>query len=357
MAISANLFSIAADFVIAMSRILLPFIVILFPAIAVIGLHWAKRSLVTGSLNAALAGAVNVPLFAAAGGVHGLVVAQTIGRDGGPEWLSGTIALVSGLVLWRLTAPMRRLASMASPGASMWSDATSRPKLLGRALGAYAGGRALRRMIGTGRAATPGDGPDLDAAQPTGRPGRDAPGAPAGAEPDRPLDLPAPRRGEGGVAGGDGSAALPGTDRGWMPTQRTTDADEWWEAPTTTSSAATEPGAADWLTPPEPTTAQPAPGPSPSTSSATPPEPNPAPAARSGWTTTPPTPGAEPVTLATVAAESTATTPSSSTAATDDEHSDTVIYTPSRGYEIHRPPLTPSVQDPLPLPEMETPDA
>ncbi|WP_446042625.1 hypothetical protein [Streptomyces albidoflavus] len=300
---------------------------------------------------------MNVPLFAAAGGVHGLVVAQTIGRDGGPEWLSGTIALVSGLVLWRLTAPMRRLASMASPGASMWSDATSRPKLLGRALGAYAGGRALRRMIGTGRAATPGDGPDLDAAQPTGRPGRDAPGAPAGAEPDRPLDLPAPRRGEGGVAGGDGSAALPGTDRGWMPTQRTTDADEWWEAPTTTSSAATEPGAADWLTPPEPTTAQPAPGPSPSTSSATPPEPNPAPAARSGWTTTPPTPGAEPVTLATVAAESTATTPSSSTAATDDEHSDTVIYTPSRGYEIHRPPLTPSVQDPLPLPEMETPDA
>ncbi|RPK54042.1 hypothetical protein EES44_30545 [Streptomyces sp. ADI96-15] len=258
-------------------------------------------------------------------------------------------------MLWRLTAPMRRLASMASPGASMWSDATSRPKLLGRALGAYAGGRALRRMIGTGRAGTPDDGPDLDAAQPAGRPGQDAPGAPAGAEPDRPLDLPAPRRGEGGAAQCDGSAALPGTDRGWMPTQRTTDADEWWEAPTS-SSAATESGAANWWTPPEPT-AQPAPGPPPATSSATPPEPDPAPAARSGWTSTPPAPGAEPATLATVTAEPTTTTPSSSTAATDDEAGGTVVYTPSRGYEV-RPPLTPSTQLPLPLPEMETdPDA
>ncbi|MEU3083989.1 hypothetical protein ABZ697_27210 [Streptomyces albidoflavus] len=357
MSFSANAFSAVADFMIAMSRILLPFIVILFPAIAVIGLHWAKRNLVTGSLNAAMAGAVNIPLFAAAGGVHGLVVAETMGRgsDTSPEWLSSTIALISGVVLWRLTAPTRRLASMASSGGSMWADATGRPKMAGRLLGAYAGSRALRRVLGRGHTTTAPDDTHLaDAPQPTGRDNRSGP---APAEPDRPLDLPAPRRGEGGAAGGDGSAALPGTDRGWMPTQRTTDADEWWEAPTTTSSAATEPGAADWWTPPEPTTAQPAPGPSPSTSSATPPEPNPAPAARSGWTTTPPTPGAEPVTLATVAAESTATTPSSSTAATDDEHSDTVIYTPSRGYEIHRPPLTPSVQDPLPLPEMETPDA
>ncbi|MGA4860965.1 hypothetical protein ACPCAB_30580 [Streptomyces koyangensis] len=352
MSFSANAFSVVADFMIAMSRILLPFIVVLFPAIAVIGLHWAKRNLVTGSLNAALAGAVNVPLFAAAGGVHGLVVAETVGRgsDTSPEWLSSTIALISGVVLWRLTAPMRRLASMASSGGSMWADATGRPKMAGRLLGAYAGSRALRRVLGRGHTTTAPDDTDLpDAPQPAGRDGRSGP---AHAEPDRPLDLPAPRRGEGDDAQGDGSAALPGTDRGWMPTQRTTDADEWWEAPAT-SSTATESGAADWWTPPEPTTEQPAPGPSPSTSSATPSEPDPA--ARSGWTTTPPTPGAEPVTLATVAAESTTTPPSSSTAATDDEAGGVVVYTPSRGYEV-RPPLTPSTQLPLPLPEME-PDA
>lgn len=350
MSFSANAYSMVADFIIAMSRILLPFIVILFPAIAVIGLHWTKRNLVTGSLNAAMAGAVNVPLFAAAGGVHGLVVAETIGRGTGPEWLSATIALVSGLVLWRLTAPMRRLASMASPGGGMWTDATSRPKILGRALGAYAGGRALRRMVGGRTATTPEEEPDLDAGPrpAAGHPGRDAT---APAEPDRPLGLPAPRRGAD-ESGGDGSAALPGTDRGWMPTQRTADSDEWWEAPATSSTAET--GAPDWWTPPEPAPAtQPATGSASEDTTAAEPA-GPAPArAHPGSPSTPPAP-AEPVAAASPATGPATGTPPSPAAVTEDE-TGSVVYTPSRGYEVH-PPLTPSTQLPLPLPEMETDD-
>ncbi|MBZ2410851.1 hypothetical protein HX747_31055 [Streptomyces sp. L06] len=260
------------------------------------------------------------------------MVAETMGRgsDTIPEWLSSTIALISGVVLWRLTAPTRRLASMASSGGSMWADATGRPKMAGRLLGAYAGSRALRRVLGRGHTTTAPDDTDVaDAPQPAGRDNRSGP---APAEPDRPWTSPPParrgrrrrrrRRLRRAARHRPGMDAHPAHHRrrrvvGGAPT----------------SSAATESGAADWWTPPEPT-AQPAPGPSSTTGSATPPEPDPAPAARSGWTSTPPTPGAELATLATVTAEPTTTTPSSSTAATDDEAGGTVVYTPSRGYEV-----------------------
>lgn len=214
-AAGSNTFSLVADLIIAAGKLTLRFIVILFPAIAVIGLHRRMSGTVRTSFESAMAACINVPLFAAGAGVHLLLVRELSDESVDlPIWFKCVILLLATVVLWKMLRPLTRLSSMMNPRHNYLADGGKAATWPGRALSGYAkyyvGSRAIRRLLGNrqGQAEALEEIDDNDGrALPGGRGGAmgDDPGHWSGAD-----DWPYTRDGDspdgpGGTGGGSGA--------------------------------------------------------------------------------------------------------------------------------------------------------
>ncbi|MFC9431488.1 hypothetical protein [Streptomyces sp. NPDC056987] len=198
---ASNMFSLASDLVIIGGRIVIRFVAILFPALAVIGLHRRFQGVVKTGLNAVAAACINVPLFATAGAIDVLCVREILAADNGmAEWLKIVLMLIISLVLWKIAKPYTRMSGMVSPtrnwmqdgGAPMGAPA----KVAKTAAKAYVGHSAMRRYLGGQGRGQQGRGTAAEDVIATEHDERDAPD---GTLADRPGPGGAPGPWNGGV--------------------------------------------------------------------------------------------------------------------------------------------------------------
>ncbi|MFI5752450.1 hypothetical protein ACIBBE_42890 [Streptomyces sp. NPDC051644] len=152
-AAASNLFSMAADLVIIGGKLSLKFLVIMFPALAVIGLHRRSSGIVKTAFNSALAAVINVPVFAMGGAVDVLVVREISDPQLDiPAWLKVVLLLLVSYVLWKMLRPLTRLSAMFNPSHNYLADGGSALTAPGRlAKGAakyYLGTRYLKKFLG-----------------------------------------------------------------------------------------------------------------------------------------------------------------------------------------------------------------
>ncbi|MEU8623067.1 hypothetical protein [Streptomyces sp. NPDC048623] len=149
-AASTNLFSNAADLVIISGKIMIRFVIVLLPAIAVIGLHRRMAGAVKTGLHSIMAACINIPLFSAAAAVDALAIRSIQDQTSINPWMKVLLLLVITWALWRMVKPLRRLSSMANPNQNWVEGAGSiagSPAKVAKTLGkAYILRRALRRM-------------------------------------------------------------------------------------------------------------------------------------------------------------------------------------------------------------------
>lgn len=149
-AASANLFSTAADVIIVGAKLTIRFVVVLLPAIAVIGLHRRMAGTIKTGLHSIMAACINVPLFATAAAVDVLAVRTIMGNTGLPAWLKVLLLLLITWILWRIVKPLRRLSAMANPNRNWMEDAGSvvgTPGKIAKTLGkGYLVHRAMKRF-------------------------------------------------------------------------------------------------------------------------------------------------------------------------------------------------------------------
>ncbi|MFI1831312.1 hypothetical protein ACH41E_33435 [Streptomyces sp. NPDC020412] len=148
-AASANLFSNAADVIIVGAKVMIRFVVVMLPAIAVVGLHRRMAGTMKTGLHSLMAACINVPIFATAAAVDVLAV-RTIMGQGLPAWLKILLLLLITWVLWRIVKPLRRLSSMANPNRNWVEDAGSITGVPGKVASTVGKGylihRAMRRF-------------------------------------------------------------------------------------------------------------------------------------------------------------------------------------------------------------------
>jgi hypothetical protein len=139
------------------------FAVMLFPAIATLGMFPAMRSLVIGVGNTVAAAVINALVF----GVGTAVMVKAFGvlmapGTGLPSWLVVALLLLITLVMWFALRPFQRLTAMAAPGRSQFTDAAGALSSVTRGLtrvGSRLAGSAAGAFGGQGAGADP-DGQD-----------------------------------------------------------------------------------------------------------------------------------------------------------------------------------------------------
>ncbi|MEU6460178.1 hypothetical protein [Streptomyces sp. NPDC047065] len=236
-ALASNSFSFAGDLVIIGGKLMIKFLVILFPALAVIGLHRRSKGAVKTAFSGAMAAAINVPLFAAGSAVDVLVVREISDpRVDIPTWLKVVVMLLVSYVLWKTLRPLTRLSAMVNPNHNYLGDAGSAFTSPGRMAQKYAkyylGSRYLRKLMRGQQGQADTDEADTDVEDARGgyrpggasRPDTDSgywadtdswPYADNGTAPGTP---PGPE-GPGGGSGALSPAAEQGTDY-WEPYER-----------------------------------------------------------------------------------------------------------------------------------------
>lgn len=124
------------------------FAVMLFPAIATLGLFPAMRSLVIGVGNTVAAAVLNALVFGISAAVmvkaYGVVMAP---GNGLPSWLVVALVLLLTLVMWFALRPFQRLTGMVAPGRNHFADAAGALGTVTRGLG-RAGGRLVTTAAG-----------------------------------------------------------------------------------------------------------------------------------------------------------------------------------------------------------------
>lgn len=168
---ASNLFSMAADLVIVTGKWLLRLIVIMFPALAVIGLHRRTSGMVKTSFEGTMAAVINIPVFAAGGALNVLLVTEISNPELDlPGWLKVVMMGAISYALWKMLRPLTRLSAMINPNHNYLADAGGALTGPGRMVKGYAkyylGTRYLRRMLGR-----QGDAPEEIAEEPGGAAG------------------------------------------------------------------------------------------------------------------------------------------------------------------------------------------
>jgi uncharacterized membrane protein YgcG len=151
----SNLFSMVADLIIIGGKIMIKFVVIMFPALAVVGLHRRMQGTVRNGLNAVAAAVVNVPIFATGGAIDVLVVGE-LADDSVPisPWFKAVLMLLVTYVLWKICKPLTRLSSMLNPNRNWVEDggaAAGVPARLAKRAAQYYVARRVMRSITGGR--------------------------------------------------------------------------------------------------------------------------------------------------------------------------------------------------------------
>jgi hypothetical protein len=259
-------FLLASAFLVLGALIIIRFGVMLFPAIATLGMFPTMRGLVVGLGNTMAAALINALVF----GIGTAVTVRGIGvimdpANGLAPWLVVVMVLLLTVVMWFALRPFRRLTLMVTPGGDHFGTAVggfggvaqgarrAAGRIVTTAAGVFAGtsASAAARDDDTATAGSPSAAPqraEADIGPPTtsgvtgpragpaagtgttaGTPGTAAGGAAVGAAAvaaSRPLTAlgPAPSRTEGGAARDDPAAQeerVPAEARtgtaGWSP--------------------------------------------------------------------------------------------------------------------------------------------
>jgi hypothetical protein len=141
--------------------------VMLFPAIAVLGLFPPMRSLVIGMGNTIAAAMINAVVFGIGTAVMvkgmGVILSPTTGLAG---WMIVLLLLLLTIVMWVALRPFRRLTLMVSARHNVFADGVAAPAALGRGI-ARVGGRVATIAAGSflgataaAKAVAPGAHPD-----------------------------------------------------------------------------------------------------------------------------------------------------------------------------------------------------
>ncbi|MFE0107088.1 hypothetical protein [Streptomyces sp. NPDC059009] len=120
---ASNTFSLLSDLIIIGGKIMIRFVVITFPALAVIGLHRRMQGSVRTSLNAVAAAVVNIPIFAVGGAIDVLMVRELADESVAlPPWFKAVLMLLVTWVLWKICKPFTRLSAMVNPNSNWLAD-------------------------------------------------------------------------------------------------------------------------------------------------------------------------------------------------------------------------------------------
>jgi hypothetical protein len=138
-------FLLTAALLIVGALVITRFAVMLFPAIATLGLFPTMRTVVLGVGNTVAAAVINAIVFGLGSAVlvkaFGVVMAPGAGL---PSWLVVALVLLLTVVMWVALRPFQRLTAMASPGRNPFADAAGALGTVGRGLGRMSG-----RLVGT----------------------------------------------------------------------------------------------------------------------------------------------------------------------------------------------------------------
>lgn len=106
-------FKLVAGFLVIASLLILRIVVILLPALAVIGLHQRTSMVVKGTLVAGGAALLNAVIFSAGAGVSVFATSVLLSPSVGlPPWVGLLLSAVVACLLWNLLRPFRRLTRM-----------------------------------------------------------------------------------------------------------------------------------------------------------------------------------------------------------------------------------------------------
>ncbi|MBO0713425.1 MAG: hypothetical protein J2P59_01625 [Acidimicrobiales bacterium] len=106
-------FKLVAGFLVIASLLILRLVVILLPALAVIGLHERTSMVVKGTLVAGGAALLNAVIFSAGAGVSVFATSVLLSPSAGlPQWVGLLLSAVVAYLLWHLLRPFRRLTQM-----------------------------------------------------------------------------------------------------------------------------------------------------------------------------------------------------------------------------------------------------
>ena len=147
-------FLLTAALLIVGALIITRFAVMLFPAIATLGLFPTMRSLVIGVGNTVAAAVINAIVFGLGSAVmvkaFGVIMAPGAGL---PAWLVVALVLLLTLVMWVALRPFHRLTAMASPRRNSFADAAGALGTVTRGIGRVGG-----RVAGTAAGVVVGQG-------------------------------------------------------------------------------------------------------------------------------------------------------------------------------------------------------
>lgn len=110
--IMVGLFPLVADLLVLAALVIISLLCILFPALAVIGLHPRMAGVVKGALNMGAAALINSVMFAVGAAVALRVAGLVLTTTQIPQWAALIICGVVCAVLWMMLRPFRRLITM-----------------------------------------------------------------------------------------------------------------------------------------------------------------------------------------------------------------------------------------------------
>lgn len=111
-------FMIVADFLVIIGLLLIRLAIIVFPAVAVIGMHHKMRGIVITLGKIVAAALVNTIIFTVGAAVNALTVGVLLGGNTGlPMWANLLLCLAISWILWGALKPFRKLSTMASMSA------------------------------------------------------------------------------------------------------------------------------------------------------------------------------------------------------------------------------------------------
>ena len=149
MAILTCPFMLISDVLIIVGLFIIRFAVILFPGLAVVGLHRGTAGVVRGAISTVFAALVNSVVFATGAALNALAVGVLFTTPGINPLVSVVLAGIVTLTLWVALRPFRKLTAMVPRGHSPFTEAAGAPASVGRGIGRTA--RRLGSMYLTGR--------------------------------------------------------------------------------------------------------------------------------------------------------------------------------------------------------------
>lgn len=168
--------------------------VMLFPAIATVGVAWTFRGLVQGVANVAMAAVINCVVFAIGGAINVLAIGIVLSPSSRlPTWLGCVLAALCSLVIWFALKPFRRLTKMASPNHDVVGETSNTIRSMGSKVGGLVKTGAVAAASGGAAGAAAGavlaDDAEEKPAQQAKRPRAEGYSAP---EPTTPLPSAVP---------------------------------------------------------------------------------------------------------------------------------------------------------------------